>query len=111
MWLRSPSLELVIAFVQGYDTALAGGLLAGFREWMIVRVDGGSNLAWTALVPLALDSSPRDTDAQIEGFFQLLEEFLAAKNASDGLRRILHRYEAWLRGQDWYTPDYPGWIP
>ncbi|MGW1506623.1 hypothetical protein ACWCQW_50885 [Streptomyces mirabilis] len=35
---------------ENHTEANNGGMCAGFREWRIVRLDHGNNLAWSALV-------------------------------------------------------------
>jgi hypothetical protein len=112
MYLRVSTFDAAVSFVDGYDMALSGGLLVGFREWLIVRVDGASNMAWTALVLLALE----DPEAQgeqsvlIKGLFRVLEEFVAVRDVYGGLRRIYAAHEKWLQRQDWYTSTHPAWI-
>jgi hypothetical protein len=112
MYLRVNTYDVAVAFVDGYDFALSGGLLVGFREWLIVRVDGADNMAWTELVLLTLG----DPEAQgeqselIKGLFRVLEEFMAVRDVYGGLRRIYAAYEKWLQRQDWYKPTDPDWI-
>ena len=50
MWFRPVTFDVAVAFISGYDAALHEGPLTGLREWLIVRVDGGNNLAWPGLV-------------------------------------------------------------
>ena len=118
MVVHPVSSATVVAFVNGYDSAVGGGLLTSFREWLIPRVGYGNNLAWTALVDeLRKRGSKGKQNAgsverdEIEFIFTTLEAFLAEREAPDGLRRILLVYEAWLREQEWYGPDSPHWIP
>lgn len=112
MYLRVSTFDAAAAFVDGYDAALCGGVLVGLREWLIVRVDGANNLAWSGLILHVLG----DPDAQgdqamlIKGLFNVLEEFMGVRGGTDGLRRIYVSYEKWLRSQEWYTPTSPQWI-
>ncbi len=50
MYVYPVTYDTAVAFVDGYDAATQRGLLVGFREWLIVKLDGGSNLVWSALV-------------------------------------------------------------
>lgn len=106
----------VTAYVLGCDAAISGALLTGFREWLIVRLGDGNNLAWPALVAriccpgIPLDRFPYQLDAESnarahDGLFELLDEFLAAREQSGGLARVFAKYIEWLRSQDWYRPD------
>jgi hypothetical protein len=110
MYVSPLSFDAVVAFVQGFDTAVRGGLLVGFREWLIISLDEGSNLAWPVLVSTFLaraQSSAADDEQRIEGLFAAIEKFLLLCDAPEGKRRIYVSYEAWLRRQDGYTPSPP----
>jgi hypothetical protein len=98
-----------------------GGLLAGFREWLIVKLGCGNNLSWCALV-LELTfpdaESPRQQllhngsqERAVRSLFELLEEFWQERETPDGLRRIYLAYQEWLQHQDWYGPSSPQWVP
>src|SRR4051794_6854569 len=103
MFVNVETFDVVTAFLCGYDAALHGGLLVGFREWLIVRSDGGNNFTWDGLVRgLIGENSLSDETKAIELLFCLLEEFTDVRDARDGLRRILMSYERWLRKQEWY---------
>jgi hypothetical protein len=111
MYVNPPTFDGVVAFIDGYDMALSGGLLVGFREWLIVRANEGNNLTWGALVASLIDHSHgRDDKLSIARLFATLDEFVALRTADGGLRRIYVHYERWLRTQDWYTPTSPNWI-
>ena len=103
--------EVVAAFVHGYDLACEGGLLAGFREWLVVRLGEGSNLAWTALVldfafpgasptDKALRAWPEAERHAIDTLFDLLAEFDEVRSKRDGLREIFLAYEQWKQEQE-----------
>ncbi len=96
-----------VAFVLGFDAATSGGLLSGFREWLIVRLGDGNNLTWAALAERAVtESDPRETgDSGADELFALLDEFLAVKESPAGLVRIFDAYLEWLKGQSWYRSD------
>ncbi|WP_447006689.1 hypothetical protein ACRAKI_09525 [Saccharothrix isguenensis] len=90
-------------------------MLTGFREWLIVRLDGGHNLAWPALVLRAVAAEERVADLKsadgesdkfrLDGLFRLLDEFFEQKGDRDGVARIYFRYGEWLKGQSWYRPE------
>lgn len=111
MWLDEETYGSATAFVSGYDAACEGGLLAGFKEWLVVRVGSGTNLAWSALVlhaafpdhsspQEALDPDPRVHRQAIETLFRLLAEFEDARAGSDGLRRIYSAFEQWVHDHE-----------
>lgn len=122
MWLPvQPSFNTVVAFLQGIDVATNGGLLLGFREWLIPRVSGHAEMSWNVLVLCsAFPNSPdprtelggiADQQEFISHLFDLLEAFNDEKqNSLTGLRGIYLRYEKWLKGQSWYNPSSPAWI-
>ena len=104
MYLLEETYVVVAAFIQGYDEAYEGGLLAGFREWLVVRLVGGQNLAWPALVlhaafpgsrspQDALRSEPDGDRVAIDTLFRLLTEFDETRKKHDGLRSIFVAFE------------------
>jgi len=117
MYLRCVQFDVAVAFVDGFDLATNGGLLVGFREWLIVRLNAGDNLAWSELI-LTIDQSERAGDpstateeARVAFLFSTLDEFLTERERPTGMRSIFVRYEDWLRAQDWYDPGSPDWVP
>jgi hypothetical protein len=112
MFMRSVTYENVVIFIDGYDTATSGGLLVGFHEWLIVRANDGANVAWSVVVLDILRNQHGGTDdaSLIEGLFSLFDEYNSVRASYAGLRRIYVVYDEWLRRQDWYTPDSPGWF-
>lgn len=108
MWVTPATLETVCAFLDGYNRAGAGGLLTGFREWLVVRVDGWNNLTWPGLVKRLLgvvdggDNHDRDWHhEQIRGLGSLFEEFFTYRR-SVGVTKLYHDYGEWLLRQEWY---------
>src|SRR5688572_4551159 len=49
MYIQPETYAVAAAFVLGYDQACEGGVLVGFREWLVVRVGTGPNLNWIGL--------------------------------------------------------------
>lgn len=123
MYLHDRTFGEASAFVLGCDAGNDSCLLDGFREWLIVKVDGYNNLAWSALVlHLAFPGHPNPQDAwresernnriAIDVLFDLLDEFLVAKGPRhEGLKDIYCRYQSWLEKQDWYDPALDGVKP
>ncbi|WNG26365.1 hypothetical protein F0U62_21800 [Cystobacter fuscus] len=117
MYLRRVDFDVAVAFVHGFHVATNGGLLVGFREWLIVRLNDGNNLDWSELLS-RIDQSERVGDpsaateeARVAFLFSTLDEFLAERERPTGMRSIFVRYEDWLRAQDWYGPGSPQWLP
>lgn len=111
MYLDPATFDTVVAFTLGYDDALSGGFLVGFREWLIVKAGDGNNLAWTGLVrSMCRCNEVSDAEAR-ESLFGLLAEFRAARADREGLKRIYLNYEEWLCRQSWYTPEGQGTRP
>ncbi|HEX5141109.1 MAG TPA: hypothetical protein VFX19_09205 [Dehalococcoidia bacterium] len=113
MYLPEETFPVVAAFLLGYDEACEGGLLAGFREWLVVRLGTGSNLSWPALVLLAAfpgAESPenelsKNVGAQrhaIDTLFDLVAAFDGERSKQGALKDIFGRYQQWLteRGID-----------
>jgi hypothetical protein len=116
MYVGGESFEILAAWVDGFDVARSGGVLVGFREWLIVRCRGGNNLAWPALVRGLAGTTDsrdgmgkRDNRRAIDVMFALIEEFAKDRHRR-GLRAILFDYQRWLWRQSWYTADRPGYV-
>ncbi len=97
-----------IAFVVGYDTAWGGGLLVGFREWLILSMKSGRNLTWDGLVLKSLLPEKRPWDELTEdedimarqGFARLLETFFAERSSPRGVNDIMYQYGKWLADEE-----------
>ncbi|MEV4758783.1 hypothetical protein AB0J86_27310 [Micromonospora sp. NPDC049559] len=103
-----------VAFLAGMDAGQNGGLLRGFREWLVVRLGDGANLTWRGLI-LRLtfpdgclggvaNLSVEDEQRAISVLFDQLTAFLAVRDSADGLLNVYDSYLKWLRSQDWYMP-------
>lgn len=100
MFLRTTSFDTAVAYLMGYDAALRGGLLFGFREWLVVRLGAGNNLAWTELAhDLLLQQSPGMEEHElVRPLFHLLDEFLVEVGPRKaGLGGILQAHREWLQ--------------
>jgi hypothetical protein len=83
-------------------------LLAGFREWLVVRLNRCNDLSWPALVrhlapggwvhPLTPQA---DTETVIT-LHQLLGEFFHTRERQDDLPTIFRTCHAWLTSQAWH---------
>jgi len=123
MHLPSATFEAAASFVLGYDAAVSGGLLLGFREWLVTELNEGSNLSWPALArdlvqrrlrASASAGAPIGADEQsasVDCLFGIIEAFLEQRSRPGGARRIFAAYEQWLEAQDRYGPSSPDWIP
>jgi hypothetical protein len=116
MYIVEETYEEAAAFVLGCDAGNEFGLLAGFRQWLIVRLNYGNNLAWIGLVLcIAFPNGPvhwkgttaprAENKIAVDTLFDLLIEFLRERDQHDGLTKIYERYFAWLHRQSWYDPD------
>ncbi len=120
IYLYPVEFDVAAAFIQGFDVASSGGTLVGFREWLVVRLGYGNNLAWSeSALRLAFPDAefPRQCLLQsgeqkraVELLFGLLEEFWQEREAPHGLLRIYLRYQAWLQRQDLYGPTSPDYF-
>ncbi len=123
MYLPAVTYDAAASFVLGYDAALQGGLLLGFREWLVTQLNQGSNMSWSVLaLELIRQRAPASisgntsliTDnhsADVDGLMSTIEAFLRERSQTGGARRIFAAYGQWLEQQDWYTPSSPDWIP
>lgn len=85
----------VVAGIIGFDYATQGGALMGFREWLVLKYNGMSNLAWFAIVDLVA-SNENITESEAKSAFLLdqIEEYLDARYAQ-GAARLFHKYGEW----------------
>ncbi|HVX91229.1 MAG TPA: hypothetical protein VHC20_06440 [Candidatus Paceibacterota bacterium] len=108
-----------MSYLLGYDAALDQSVLKGFAMWLICRADGFNNSQWSMIVlRIALPEkqglkpgtplNAKEARCAVDTLFDLLEEFFAYRE-SKGLRVVYLDYERWLRKQDWYDEDWPGW--
>jgi hypothetical protein len=121
MYLNATDFDSAVALIIGYNLATPGGLLVGFREWLITRIGGGNNLAWPGLALMLAFPDTNQPGKQLSRkgnqekafhlMFQLLEEFWNERESDQGLHGIYFRYHEWLSRQKWYRPGSPGWIP
>lgn len=111
MYLQEETYAATAALVLGYDLACEGGVLAGFREWLIVRLNKGQNLSWAALVLHVAFPSARDpqqavranAEAQRHGIdvlFRLLTEYDDVRGTPDGLQGVFLAFDRWLHQQE-----------
>ena len=103
MYVSEETYPVISAFVQGYDQACEGGVLVGFREWIITSLGYGDNLHWAALVlhvAFPASSPPRDELLQgpqqhrhaIDTLFRLIAEFEEVRSKHGGLNSVFLAY-------------------
>lgn len=108
MFLPDSTYASAASFVLGYDLACEGGVCLGFREWLVMRVGRGSNLAWSGLVldvafPSSVDPERSLVSAEahhhaIDVLFNLLAEFdELVRSRYDGLKEVFADYERWQK--------------
>jgi len=105
MYVFPETYEAVSAYLMGYDAALKGALLIGFREWLVMRLGAGTNLVWTALIPpLAFPeakktwkrpSTQEENRVAIDKLFELISEFAAERGDDEAATKIRDNYEKW----------------
>lgn len=104
------SVEASIAYLLGCDAATDGAFLAGFREWLVLRLDDGADLSLTALlarlcapaeqVALVLAHQPLpDEQAVRSAMFDLVEQFLRSRGEQGGLEAIRADHERWIQSR------------
>ncbi|MBW3597772.1 MAG: hypothetical protein KY475_10915 [Planctomycetes bacterium] len=113
MWVVKPSYASICNYLLGFDAARDGALLAGFKEWLTMRLGYGHNYCWDRLVMeialgpishlnLQLDN---ESDAKCTGALRdLLTEYLELRGKI-GLRNILYDHGCWMRNQDWFDEN------
>ena len=115
MWVGDMSFDKVVAFIDGFDAACNGGLLLGFREWLIPRIDGPRDVHWIRMVlklcfleEMDAHRQPDEPSATLHALSSLrilLHDFYSERDDIDGMHRILLRYDGWLQKQEWYHPE------
>jgi hypothetical protein len=103
----------VTAFILGCDAGSSWGMLTGFKEWLVVRLGKGHDLAWPILVrhltitgwihPL----TPQSDAEAVTTLFQLLAEFMDQREQPNGLAKIFKDHQTWLNTQAWYHFETP----
>jgi hypothetical protein len=111
MYFQPVTYDTAVAYLYGFDAAMSGGALIGLREWLIVRLGFGNDLAWSELMLHSLfpnEPFPRnclqltnDCDV-VQRLFHTLMDFFTDREPMNGLRMIYARYSSWLEGQEWY---------
>ncbi len=100
MHVPRESYSAVCSFLLGYDCALGGEPLRGFKEWLAVTAGGGSNLGWPTLALAYILQARGDPWEALEGhqekqvlerLFSLLDEFEHVRNEA-GLSTVVGRY-------------------
>ncbi len=89
-------------FLVGFDVAQSGGLLRGFREWLIVRMGQWSPLVWEALVfqqafpggSLTVKRSlePEQDKHAVDFLYAYILEFLDVRDNPERLARMYTEY-------------------
>ena len=113
MFVGSSEFDRVCAYIDGLHAAT--GCLTGFREWLVVEIGTGNNLAWIGLVRQIIHRDSTPVDDRVAKLGQLLNDFHeyagSTIGATTGLMRVYLRYHGWLLQQKWYKPDWIGYVP
>ena len=120
MYLVRVDFDSVAAYLQGLNAATHDSLLLGFREWLVPKREGGTNLPWSEIIldlafPGVADSRAQlkeaaDHATAIDCLFGNFEEFWAERSTWTGLHAIYLRFHNWLKRQEWYAPGSADWI-
>jgi hypothetical protein len=85
MYVREEDFGCVSSFLIGFDTALDGQPLSGFRDFVARRfgIDSGA-LTWDGLITYQVavtggKPGPRSNEAEVQLLFELLRAFFEAK--------------------------------
>ena len=100
-----------VAFVMGCEVGNNNTLLCGFREWLVVRLNGFDPLPWGSLVlrvafpnealsPGDILSSKEKNKQATDALFDLILEFFRERGPNnEGLPKVYKRYNEWLRAR------------
>lgn len=107
LFVQSGRYETVCAYIDGYDSALRGGILSGFRYWLLSEGTEWNNLPWWAIVRRhvfpnidpASALSDSESDEALAALAVYLERYLECI-MSNGLVFIFHKYTKWLLARD-----------
>jgi hypothetical protein len=103
MYAQENTYAAVCAYISGFDTALCGGILFGFREWLLMRGTEWNNIPWWGLVRVEVTGpfAPADrlTEEQDRALLARLAELLGefSQASQRGLDRCLFEYGSWLQ--------------
>jgi len=50
MFISGKTYGEFVALIYGFDAALKNEPLEGFREWLVLKYNGGNNLTWSTLI-------------------------------------------------------------
>lgn len=103
MYLQTDHYETVCAYLDGYNTALEGAPLAGFREWLLAEGTEWTNLPWCGVVrrlifPCADPASPlaeADGERALSALASALEGYFEDRKCG-GLGAAFQKYNSWL---------------
>lgn len=116
MFLPGPTHDYrqLVAFVCGLEVGQPG-LLRGFHESLVLKLDGCDNIAWPSLVirlvlpdPERYETAdapsltPSEDQAAMDKLYEALDEFLAETELS-GPREIYREYWLWRQSRSWYN--------
>ena len=112
MFVSEPHFSNMCSFLNGYDFANDGGVLVGFREWLVTTLEYGDNFTWDGLINhYILINFPEFTEKdKVEKLGTFILNFLEEKEKYRGLKLIYINYELWLRAQSWYNENNPDYI-
>ncbi len=93
----------VSAFIAGYDEALHGGALVGFREWLLIGNKDWTNLPWWSLIRLRLNPKAdlalppsEEEETPLLGTLRIALEDFSKVYKAGGMPKVFHDYNTWL---------------
>jgi hypothetical protein len=97
----------------GCDAATDFALLRGFREWLVVTIDGPNNFHWMGLFPIAHLPEERrsgpftkeEDRVLVDALFDAVIRYLDESYQVGGDARIFERYIQWRDSKPWHDMD------
>ncbi|MCP2346775.1 hypothetical protein [Nonomuraea roseoviolacea] len=102
------SYRLFTTYLAGFHAGSGHTFLDGFREWLIVRVGGGNNLVWEALVFML--AFPGETRRSLHARMDDERNAVVVRTLFDALERFLDDRDGRLGGKDMIRADYETWL-
>jgi len=106
MYVSRSTYDTVCAYLNGYDQGAGGVPLAGFEQWLTVRVGDDNSCAWQGLARERFKPVPADSELSVDkrdslALGRLLAEFFEYRR-TNGVVKIHYEYATWRLSRPWY---------